>query len=218
MNNLLSSELDEFLDDLIKRYPELNTCVDDIVNAYLLLEKSYLAHNKLLVAGNGGSAADAEHIVGELMKSFKLPRELSSNDKSRLISVDTMHGKILSQKLQRCLPAISLAGHPALSTAYANDCDASLGFAQQIYGFGVNGDVFLAISTSGNSQNIIYAAICARAKGMSVIGLTGRTGGALSHFADICIKVPSTETYKIQEYHLPIYHCLCLMLEKRFFG
>lgn len=202
---------------LIERYPVLESCKDDILNAYYLLEESYSNRNKLLVAGNGGSAADSEHIVGELMKSFKLPRKLDKEFKSKLIQEDEELGLALSENLQGALPAIALDGHSALSTAYMNDCEPLLCFAQQVNGFGNEGDIFLGISTSGNSKNILYAAVTAHAKGMKVIGLTGQKESKLSEIADVCIKVPETETYMIQELHLPVYHCLCLMLEESFF-
>ncbi len=181
------------------------------------MEASYEKGGKLLVAGNGGSAADAEHIVGELMKGFKLPRKTSDDFAERLVEVDAELGQVLSQNLQGALPAIALDGHPALSTAYMNDCEPLLCFAQQVNGYGTLNDVFLGISTSGNSKNVLYAAVTAKAKGMKVIGLTGQKDSALRQMSDVCIQVPQTETYMIQELHLPVYHCLCLMLEERFF-
>ena len=206
------------LELLMERYPELSGCRESIQRAYEILEKSYASGGKLLVAGNGGSAADAEHIVGELMKSFVLPRRLSAEYGKRLCDADAEMGKILQENLQGAMPAIALDGHISLSTAYMNDCEPLLCFAQQVNGFGVAGDVFMGISTSGNSQNIMFAAVTARAKGMPVIGLTGEKESKLSSFADVCIRVPKTMTYQIQELHLPVYHCLCLMLEERFFG
>lgn len=171
-----------------------------------------------MVCGNGGSAADSEHIVGELMKEFKLKRKIYSHQEAALMSIDPDRGKFLADNLQGALPAIALTGHSALSTAYMNDCESVLIFAQQVNGYGNQGDVFLGISTSGNSQNVIYATITAKSKGLKVIGLTGNRESSLSALADVCIKVPETETYKIQELHLPVYHCLCLMLEEYFFG
>lgn len=206
------------IDLLVERYPELAVCREDIFKSYELIEKCYAAGGKLLVAGNGGSAADAEHIVGELMKGFKLPRKLSEEKRNALISVNEELGKVLADNLQGALPAIALDGHPALTTAYMNDCEPLLCFAQQVNGFGKTEDVFLGISTSGNSKNILYAAVTAKAKGMKVIGLTGQKDSKLSALADVCIKVPETETYMIQELHLPVYHCLCLMLEEKNFG
>lgn len=206
------------LDLLVKRYPELTEIRESIVDAYLILEGCFRTGGKLLIAGNGGSAADAEHIAGELMKGFKLPRKPRKEFAKRLISVDEELGAVLAENLQGSLPTIALDGHPALSTAYMNDCEPLLCFAQQVNGYGEEGDVFLGISTSGNSKNVLYAATTARAKGMKVIGLTGAKNSKLEHASDICIKVPQTETYMIQELHLPVYHCLCLMLEDEFFG
>lgn len=214
----LSSKLKKHVELLISRYPVLECCEDSIIRAYFMLEESYAAGHKLLVAGNGGSAADSEHIVGELMKGFKLARKLDEAISQKLINESEELGKTLAENLQGALPAISLDGHPALSTAYMNDCEPLLCFAQQVNGYGAEGDVFLGISTSGNSKNILYAAVTAHAKGMKVIGLTGAKDSKLDVLSDVCIKVPQTETYMIQELHLPVYHCLCLMLEDRFFG
>lgn len=206
------------IDILVQRYPELSMVVGDIENAYLILEECYCNDGKLLVAGNGGSAADSEHIVGELMKGFENPRKLSDKYKNELIAIDDQMGVILEDSLQMALPAIALDGHVALTTAYMNDCEPLLCFAQQINGYGRENDVFLGISTSGNSKNILYAAVVAKAKGMKVVALTGEKDSKLSQLADMTIKAPQSRTYMIQEYHLPIYHCLCLMLEERFFG
>ena len=205
------------LNDLVSRFPQLAVCKEDVAKAFAILSGSYQNHGKLLVCGNGG-AADAEHIVGELMKGFKSPRHLDVASHSKLKNVDKGLGDLLAKNLQGALPTIALDGHPALSTAYMNDCNPLMCFAQQVNGYGCEGDVLLGISTSGNSQNILYAAVTAKAKGMKVIGLTGAKGSKLSDMADVCICVPETETYKIQELHLPVYHCLCLMLEEEFFG
>lgn len=206
------------VDVLIERYPELEGQRESIIAAYKLLEESYSNGGKLLIAGNGGSAADSEHIVGELMKGFENPRKLPQEYKDNLIAVNEELGKVLGNNLQGGLPAIALDGHLALSTAYMNDCEPLLCFAQQVNGFGNERDVFLGISTSGNSKNILYAATVAKAKGMKVIGLTGAKDSKLSAMADVTIRSSQTRTYMIQEHHLPIYHCLCLMLEDRFFG
>lgn len=214
----LNNHPEQLLDLLIERYPSLTVCKEQIYSAYKLLEECYQNDGKLLIAGNGGSAADAEHMVGELMKGFKLPRMLGSAEQAALIQADADLGPILAKNLQGTLPAIALDGHYALTTAYMNDCEPLLCFAQQLSGFGRKGDVFLGISTSGSSKNILYAAAVAKAKGIKIIGLTGQKESALSKMADICIKVPQTETYMIQELHLPIYHCLCLMLENHFFA
>lgn len=214
----LDNRLMRHIDLLVERYPSLESAKNDIVAAYLLLEESYENGGKLLVAGNGGSAADAEHIVGELMKGFKLSRKPETDFAERLVAENQELGSVLAENLQGALPAIALDGHPALSTAYMNDCEPLLCFAQQVNGYGKSGDVFLGISTSGNSKNVLFAATTAHAKGMKVIGLTGAKDSKLKDMSDVCIKAPQTETYMIQELHLPIYHCLCLMLENRFFA
>lgn len=214
----LDNRLMRYIDLLVERYPSLESAKNDIVAAYLLLEESYNNGGKLLVAGNGGSAADAEHIVGELMKGFKLPRKPEADFAEKLVEENQELGSVLAENLQGALPAIALDGHPALSTAYMNDCEPLLCFAQQVNGYGKSGDVFLGISTSGNSKNVLFAATTAHAKGMKVIGLTGAKDSKLKDMSDVCIKAPQTETYMIQELHLPIYHCLCLMLEDKFFA
>lgn len=204
--------------ELMLRYPVLEKVQTEIENAYKILETCFENGGKLLIAGNGGSAADAEHIVGELMKGFVKKRPLSAEMCAALESVDPVRGAKLAKELQGGLPAIALDGHIALSTAYANDKDPVLTYAQQVGGYGKSGDVLLGISTSGNSENIIYAAVTAKAKGMKVLILTGRDGGKLAKLADTAIIVPEQETYKIQELHLPVYHALCLMLEDHFYA
>lgn len=210
--------MEEQLNILIERYPELAVCMEDMKKAYHLLEEAYTNGMKLLVCGNGGSASDSEHIVGELMKEFKLKRKVYSDHAAVLKEIDPELGQTLAEHLQGALPAISLTGHSSLQTAYMNDAVPELVFAQQVNGYGKPGDVFLGISTSGNSKNVLYAAVNAKAKGLKVIGLTGAKENKLMKYADVCIRVPETETYKIQELHLPVYHCLCLMLEDHFFG
>lgn len=207
------------IDLLVERYPSLAVCRKDIESAYKVLENCYLLGGKLLIAGNGGSCADAEHIVGELMKGFKLPRKCPSDFAEKLKAIAPV-GEEIAAKLQGGLPAIALCDHQALNTAYINDVEDGglLTYAQQVYGYAKAGDVFLGISTSGNSKNVFNASVVARASGLKVIALTGKGGGRLAEFADVAIKVPSSETYRIQELHLPVYHCLCLMLEERFFG
>lgn len=207
----------KYLDELVERYPVLEAVKDDIRSAYEILADCYEQGRKLLIAGNGGSCADAEHIVGELMKGFVKRREVSDSFAERLKNVDEARGTELAKKLQGGLPAIALTGHAGLSTAYLNDVDGDLIFAQQTYGYGRPGDVLLGISTSGNAKNVMYAVIAAKALGMKTIGLTGKDGGALKRETDAAIVVPETETFKIQELHLPVYHALCLMLEERFF-
>lgn len=210
--------MEEQLNLLIERYPKLAACKEDIRKAYELLEVAYTSGRKLLVCGNGGSASDSEHIVGELMKEFKLKRKVYSDQAAALKEIDPELGQILADNLQGALPAICLTGHSSLTTAFMNDANADLVYAQQVNGYGKAGDVFLGISTSGNSKNVLYAAVNAKAKGLKVIGLTGAKENKLMKYADVCIRVPETETYKIQELHLPVYHCLCLMLEEKFFG
>ena len=210
--------MEEHLNHLIDRYPKLVVCREDICMAYKLLETAYSSDRKLLVSGNGGSASDSEHIVGELMKEFKLKRKVYGEQATALKEIDSEFGQTLADNLQGALPAISLTGHSALQTAFMNDAEPELVFAQQVNGYGKPGDVYLGISTSGNSKNVLYAAVNAKAKGLKVIGLTGAKESKLMKYADVCIRVPETETYKIQELHLPVYHCLCLMLEERFFG
>lgn len=210
--------MEEQLTLLFERYPKLAVCKEDIKKAYELLEVAYSNGRKLLVCGNGGSASDSEHIVGELMKEFKLKRKVYSDHAAVLKEIDPELGQTLAEHLQGALPAISLTGHSSLQTAYMNDAVPELVFAQQVNGYGKPGDIFLGISTSGNSKNVLYAAVNAKAKGLKVIGLTGAKDNKLMKYADVCIRVPETETYKIQEYHLPVYHCLCLMLEEHFFG
>ena len=204
------------LNGLVMRYPALEECRESIAAAVALLENAFRAGGKLLVCGNGGSASDALHIVGELMKGFVLPRALSEGEKAALRAAGD--DGTLACHLQGALPAVAIGVETALQTAYANDAEPRLAFAQQVYGLGKEGDVLLAISTSGNSQNCIHAAVAARAKGMKVISLTGMGGGRLAPLSDVCIAVPEKETYKVQEYHLPIYHAMCLALERRFFG
>lgn len=206
------------LDELIKRYPALECVREDIEKAYKILEECYENGGKLLVAGNGGSASDSEHIVGELMKGFVKRRPMDEEMRAALMAVDAERGAALADKLQGGMPAIALTGHAALSAAFANDVDPTMTYAQQVNGYGKPGDVFLGISTSGNAENVMYAAVTAKAKGMKVLGLAGKDGGKIAKIADAAIVVPANETYKIQELHLPVYHALCLMLEDHFYA
>lgn len=214
----LESRLEKHIDLLMERYPVLMPVKQEIVVAYLIMEECYEHDGKLLIAGNGGSAADSEHIAGELMKKFKTPRPVTTEMAEKLKAIDPVRGENLARNLERGLMAIPLVAHEALSTAYINDVDGLGIFAQQLFGFGRPGDVFLGISTSGNSKNIMSATVVARALGIKVIGLTGAQGGELASVADVAVKVPENETYMIQELHLPVYHSWCLMLEDRFFG
>lgn len=210
--------MNNHIDTLIERYPSLTVCKESIQTAYDTMKQAYTEGRKLLVCGNGGSAADSEHIVGELMKEFKLKREIYKNQAEAMKQIDPELGAILARHLQGALPAITLTGHSSLTTAFMNDSNPELIFAQQVNGYGKPGDVFLGISTSGNSRNVLFAAVAAKAKGLKVIGLTGQKPCKLAQLADVCIQVSETETYKIQELHLPVYHCLCMMLEEHFFG
>lgn len=214
----LSRKQQQILEGLMERYPVLETVRGAVLEVYQVLEDCYCRGNKLLIAGNGGSCADAEHIVGELMKGFKRQRELPAELQDRLRAEGGEEGELLAAKLQGSLPAIALNGHPGLSTAFANDVNGDMVYAQQVCGYGVPGDVFLGISTSGNARNVDYAVTAAKAKSMKVVGLTGRDGGKLAKRADVAVIVPEEETYKIQELHLPVYHTLCLLLEERFFA
>ena len=207
----------KFIDELIDRYPKLESIKKDIEVAYELIKNMYKDGGKLLVGGNGGSAADSEHIVGELMKGFCKKRKISTDLAEKLENINEDLGLELGKCLQGALKAIAITGHTGLTTAFANDVDPNMIFAQQVYGYGDNKDILLCISTSGNSKNLIYAAITAKAKGMKVITLTGKDGGKLKEYSDISIIVPENETFKIQELHLPIYHALCLELEEFFF-
>ncbi len=199
------------LDDLLRRLPELAVCADDICTAYFGIRDCYRSGGKLLLCGNGGSASDADHWAGELLKGFKLPRPLADEKRTGLASE-------VAEKLQGGLPAIPLTGFPALATAFANDVDGDLCFAQLTHVLGNRGDVWIGLSTSGNARNVCAAASVARARGLTVLGLSGASGGKLAPLCDHCIRVPSTETFRVQEYHLPIYHCLSLMLEEEFYG
>lgn len=215
---MLETRLYKHIDLLLQRYPVLEGVKQEIIEAYLVMEEAYLNGGKLLIAGNGGSAADSEHIAGELMKRFKIPRPVSAEFAEKLKAIDSERGADLAKNLECSLMAIPLVAHEALSTAYINDVDGLGVFAQQLFGFGRPGDVFLGISTSGNSKNVMNATVVARALGMKVVGLTGNIGGELAQVADVAVIVPEKETYMIQELHLPIYHCWCLMLEDKFFG
>lgn len=193
----------------MKRYPMLVGMREEIELVFEMIKDSYEKGGKLLVCGNGGSAADSDHIVGELMKGFYKQRKLPAAEKIRFGEQ--------GEKLQGALPAIALSQHSALSTAFLNDVDPDMVFAQQVYGYGVEDDVFLGLSTSGNSVNVISAAKVAAAKGMKVIAMTGKDGGAMRELCDVCLIVPAQMTADIQEFHLPIYHALCAMLEDYFF-
>lgn len=206
------------LNDLLKRYPQLDVVASEIEKAGKALIKCYESAGKVLVCGNGGSCSDSDHIVGELMKGFEHKRPVPEDIKVQLKEVGGERGSYLAEKLQHGLPAISLTAHNALITAVANDTDANLIFAQQVVGYGNSGDILIAISSSGNSQNVLDAILVAKAKGLKVIGLTGESGGKMNGLCDVLINVPGKRTASIQEYHLPVYHALCVMVESHFFG
>lgn len=207
----------DIFEELVDKYPSLSACIDSVRSAGEVLLKVFHGGGKLLVCGNGGSGADSEHIVGELMKEFYIRRPLKEAEQAALKKVDPA-GEKLAKCLQGALPAITLTSNIALSTAYANDAEPELVFAQQVWGYGNPGDVLLAISTSGSSKNVYDAMVAAKAKGMRVIGLTGARQGTMEKLCDVCIRAPSTVTYEIQEYHLPIYHALCRYVEAEIFG
>ncbi|MEE3434182.1 MAG: SIS domain-containing protein [Treponema sp.] len=206
----------DYIKELIERYPALAICEKDIRAAASAIIDSYKAGGKLIVAGNGGSAADSDHITGELLKSFVKKRKPEQKFLDALSAIDSDTGSYLSDKLQGSLPAIALTNNSALMTASLNDVDGNVLFAQQVMGFGKKGDVFLGISTSGNSKDVIYALAVAKALGVKTVALTGKTGGKCKAVADISIVVPENETFKIQELHLPVYHALCLTIEEYF--
>jgi D-sedoheptulose 7-phosphate isomerase len=205
------------LSSLLERYPRLQACEQQLRAAFDLLAAAYRNANKLLVCGNGGSAADSEHIVGELMKGFLKRRPISSAHAEKLEAAGGAAGKEIAGRLQGTLAAISLPSQMSLLTATANDGNFDMVFAQQIYGLGRPGDVLLAISTSGTSKNIVNAVIIAKAFGLKSIVLTGKSGGNLAPLADVAIKVPSDNVAEIQEMHLPVYHWLSTQLEATFF-
>ena len=206
------------VDALIARYSALEACRADLIKAVEVICASYRQGHKLLVCGNGGSAADAEHIVGELMKGFLLKRKIDDVMYAKMKKVCPAEADYLRDNLQGALPAISLVDEIGLNTAFANDQAPDLSFAQQVLGIGNAGDVLLGISTSGNSTNVIYAVQMAKVRDVKSIVLTGRSGGKLKPLADVAICVPDDETYRIQEYHLPVYHMLCIAAENEFFG
>ena len=219
------------LDELMGRYPALSACRAEIESAFRALSECYASGGKLLVCGNGGSAADADHIVGELMKGYLKPRPVSEDLRARLRAADPALGPALAECLQGALTAVNLTAGSALLSAFANDVRPELAYAQAALGHGRKGDVLLGISTSGKASNVRSALVVGRAVGMTTIGLTGRgggaksasggaksaSGGAMAELCDILIAVPATRTFEVQELHLPVYHCLCAMVEERFF-
>lgn len=209
-----------YIQSLLSRYPALQPIQEQIEAAYDMLIECFSSGHAVYTCGNGGSSADCEHITGELMKPFRLARPLTAKEKSNFqidgLEEDTIN--CLTNQLQKALPTFSLVSSSALNSAIANDMGSQYVFAQQIYGYGKTGDILLCISTSGNSENIVLAAIAAKAAGVRVLSLSGRDGGKLAELSDICIICPAQETEEIQEYHLPVYHTLCAMLENYFWG
>ena len=213
MNN---SQIKE-LCTLFTNYPQLQNCQNDIMNAFDIIKHCCLKKGLIMTCGNGGSASDAGHIVGELMKGFKLKRPLTAEQKKMLTDYFPEEGSYLASHMQQAIPAIALTDQTSLSTAFSNDIAADMVFAQQVFGYGKPGDVLIGLSTLGNSKNVVNACKVAKAFEMKTIAMTGEAGGELNHICDITIRVPANETYRIQEYHLPIYHCICAMLEDFFF-
>ena len=204
-------------DELVKRYPSLETIRQDIKEAVKIIKNCFAKDGVLFTAGNGGSAADADHIVGELMKGFVLKRPLNDDNKKRILDQGEPEAYDLIANLQCGFRAFNLMCHSAIYSAAANDLGGDMGPAQQLCSAGRPGDVLLAISTSGNAKNLALACQVAKMRGMKIIGMTGEGGGRLAKLADVCIKAPEKETYKVQELHLPIYHFICIAVEKSFF-
>ncbi|MCQ2079899.1 MAG: SIS domain-containing protein [archaeon] len=217
MDVVKTRSAESILDELIERYPRLSICRADIQKAYDVLLEAYKSERTLLVAGNGGSAADSDHISGELTKSFMFKRAIKPVLESRLAELYGSEGEALAESLEGGLAAVPLPTMNASNSAFANDVNWGASFAQLVNALGHAGDVFLGITTSGNSKNIVNALMVSKAIGVRSIALTGNTGGRCRELADVCIIVPETETFKIQELHLPIYHALCAMVEAELF-
>ncbi len=208
----MKNSVEKIYNDLFNRYPALSCVKADVESVFKIIKETYINKGKLLVCGNGGSAADSAHIVGELMKGFMLKRELPESEKEKF------QNKEIASGLQGALPAISLVGESALMTAFCNDCSPDLVFAQQVYGLVSKNDTLLCLSTSGNSKNVVAAAETAKVKGGKVVSIVGEKGGKLFELSDATVKIPSQITPEIQEYTLPVYHTICAMLEEVFFG
>jgi D-sedoheptulose 7-phosphate isomerase len=206
------------LKQCVARYPGLAECRSAIIASVDLICSCHRGQGKLLVCGNGGSASDSDHIVGELVKSFALPRKISEDDRDRLCLLGGDSWEYLASKLQQGVAAISLTGHSALSTAIQNDTSASIIFAQQVYAYGRPGDIVIGLSTSGNSANVVLALETAKAFGLHTIGFRGATPARMDRYCDILLAAPAASTPLIQEFHLPIYHTICLMVEEELFG
>jgi D-sedoheptulose 7-phosphate isomerase len=210
--------MSQTLEQLLVKYPDLEPCRASIQEAFEAMKQSFEKGGKMLLAGNGGSAADCEHVVGELMKGFMSPRRLPKEQRDKMMLHGEAQGTYLADHLQGALPAISLVSHTAFATAFNNDVAADMVFAQQVYGYGKQGDTLVVFSTSGNSANIVHAVQVAKSLNVFTIGLTGEGGGRLKELCDVTIRVPYHSTPDIQERHLPIYHVLCMMLEEAFFA
>ena len=212
----MKETVNNILEKTIERNPELSGLKNDIISAFEAISQTYKNGGTLFVCGNGGSCSDSEHIVGELMKSFKKYRPIDSAVKASLMAMGE-DGKSLAESLEGGLPAVSLSSHPSLSSAFINDKNPLMCYAQQLSVMGKKGDVLMVLSTSGNAQNCLYAVLTAKAMGIKTVLLAGKTGGKIKARADVSIVVPANETYLVQELHLPIYHCLCAMLEEEYF-
>lgn len=202
-----------FIENTVERYPALSICAEDISRSVAALVDCYRAGGKVLICGNGGSAADAEHISGELLKGFLSKRPVTEEERARLAPLGDA-----ADRLQRGIPAIPLTSLSSALSAFANDVSAELVFAQLVFALGGEKDLVIGLSTSGNSRNVVEALKTAKALGIKTVALTGEGGGALGEIADITVKVPATETYKVQEYHLPVYHAICAEAESVIFG
>jgi len=213
----MNRESKELSTQFYQRNADLRGCRESIDAALAALVDAFRSGNKVLICGNGGSAADSEHIVGELMKGFRKPRRLAERFVDELAQQFPKEGLLLAGKLQGALPAISLVSQSSLCTAVSNDSGAEMVFAQQVYGYGAKGDVLLALSTSGKAKNVLYAVITAKALGLISIGLTGRSDSPLSELCDATIRVPAEDTAEVQEYHTKVYHHICAVLEAEFF-
>ena len=198
--------------------PDLEPCLRDLDRAFVLLRDAFEAGGKVLLCGNGGSAADSEHIVGELMKGYLLSRPIPTPRREALLAAGSDSGSYLADHLQGALPAISLVSQMALLSAFANDVAADMGFAQQVYGYGRPGDVVWGLSTSGTSRNVLHALRVARAQGLGTLAFTGPTATAMSELCDVAVRVPRDSVAAIQSGHQALYHALCEMLEMTFFG
>jgi len=218
VNNPKPMNTDPVTEGLLQRHPGLSAVMNSISRAAGMMISCYSSGGKILLCGNGGSSSDAEHVTGELMKTFELPRPLDDSLKQRLEEIGGAHGKMLGSKLEHALPAICLSSQTALTSAIANDIGNDMVYAQQIIGYGNENDILIAISTSGNSPNVVNACITAKALNMTVIGLTGESGGKIRRFCDILLNVPESNTALVQELHLPVLHTLCKLVENHFYG